>query len=85
MQTIETKYHGATNVRGSRISATASGASIRICVSYDHSLNSEDNHKAAALQLMDKLNWHGQYIGGHTKSGMVFVNNDSRFDYSISR
>lgn len=72
MQTITTKYHGCTNTRGSKISATASGGA-RIYTSYDHSLNLDDNHRAAALKLMEKLNWEGEYIGGETKDGMVFV------------
>jgi hypothetical protein len=76
MQTIETKYHGPTNVRGSRISATASGCRKRVTVSYDHALNAENNHKAAAQTLMEALGWTGSYAGGHTQTGMVFVNAD---------
>ncbi len=85
MQTIETKYHGPSNVRGSRISATASGNKARVILSYDHALNGDDNHKAAARALMDKLDWRGVYVGGHTKTGMVFVNADTRFEYSVKR
>ena len=83
MQTIETKYHGPTNTRGSRISATASGCRKRVTVSYDHALNSENNHKAAALKLMEALNWTGRYVGGHTPTGMVFVHAQS--SYVIAR
>lgn len=86
MRTIATKYHGPTNCKGSKISATASGAGKRVYVSYDHALDIDGNHKAAALKLMKELNWHGQYIGGHTKDGMVFVNADNaRFKYAIER
>ena len=74
MQTIETKYHPATNHKPSRISAEASGYQAKIFVSYDHSLNSDDNHTKAANMLLEKLKWTGDYIGGHTKKGMVFVN-----------
>ena len=77
MQTIKTKYHGPTNARGSRISATASGCRKRVTVSYDHALNAENNHKAAALKLMESLNWTGQYVGGHAQTGMVFVHAQS--------
>ena len=73
MQTIETKYHPATNHKPSRISAEASGYQAKIFVSYDHSLNSDDNHTKAANMLLEKLKWTGDYIGGHTKKGMVFV------------
>lgn len=85
MQTIETKYHGPSNVKGSRISATASGCKARVILSYDHALNGEGNHQAAAAALMDKLNWTGRYVGGHTKTGMVFVNADRGFEYSVQR
>ena len=37
MQAIVTKYHGATNFKGSRISATAEAG--RIYLSWDDSLN----------------------------------------------
>lgn len=86
MQTIATKYHGCTNTKGSRVSATASGAGKRVFVSYDHSLDIDGNHKAAALKLMSELDWTGKFIGGHTKQGMVFVNADNdRFQYSVER
>ena len=54
-QAIVTKYHGPTNVRGSRISARCDAG--RIMVSYDYALNIGDNHKAAAQALADKLGW----------------------------
>lgn len=85
MQTIITKYHGPTNVRGSRVSAQASGNGVKVTLSYDHALNSEGNHMAAAQALMDKLDWCGHYVGGHTKNGMVFVCADARVSYIIER
>ena len=72
MKTIETKYHGPTNFRGSRISATDCGDHT-IYISYDNALNSDDAHKAAAIALRKKLNWSGPMQGGHTKAGMVWV------------
>ena len=54
-QAIVTKYHGPTNVRGSRISARADAG--RVIVSYDHALDISGNHKAAAQALADKLGW----------------------------
>lgn len=85
MQTIETKYHGPTNARGSRISATASSCRKRVWISYDHALNAENNHRAAARKLMAALNWTGRYVGGHTQTGMVFVNAGPGFSYLITR
>lgn len=77
MQTIETKYHGPTNTRGSRISATASVCRKRVWVEYDHALNAGNNHMAAAQKLMEVLDWTGHYVGDHTLTGMVFVNAQS--------
>jgi hypothetical protein len=85
MQIIETKYLSASNHRGSRISAKASGCKQRVTLGYDHGLNAEDNHKRAALALMEKLDWVGKYVGGHTENGMVFVCADPRFSYSVER
>ena len=63
MQAIITKFHGPTNVRGSRVSATAEAG--KITLSWDHALNSDDNHKAAAEAFARKFNWTGTYVGGH--------------------
>lgn len=71
MKAIETKYHGPTNTRGSRISA--SDGDNRISISYPHELSGEDVHRAAALALCAKLGWAGEMIAGGTKAGYVFV------------
>jgi hypothetical protein len=72
IQAIETKYFGPTNSRGSRIKATsASGHSVT--VGYSSELSVEQNHKAAAKALCEKLGWYGTYAGGSTKGGYVFV------------
>lgn len=63
MQAIRTRYHGPTNTKGSRFSATCEHG--RIYVPYDHSLNLAGNHKAAALALLEKLDWvDTPYAGG---------------------
>lgn len=79
MQAIETKYLGATNYKGSRIKATHQGNVQSVTVGYDHALNIDGNHHAAAKALMRKLKWTGEMHGGATKTGMawVFVNDDS--------
>lgn len=56
MKAIVTKYHGATNTRGSRVSATAEGGN-RISLPWDDALNSEENHRKAALALVVKMKW----------------------------
>jgi len=62
MQAIRTRYHGATNARGSRIVAKSEGGSI--IMPYNHALNIEGNHAAAARLLLAKMNWSGVYSSG---------------------
>ena len=71
-QAIQTKYHGPTNVRSARVSARASSG--RIMVEWDHRLNVEENHRAAAAKLADKMGWKEPMIGGGLPGpGYVFV------------
>lgn len=56
MKAIETKYIGPSNVRGSRIKASAEGVKS-VTLSYSHGLNSEGNHDRAALALAEKYKW----------------------------
>ena len=72
MQAITTKYLGPTDNYPSRVRAiTACGT--KITLPWQHSLDSDDNHKRAALALAQKLGWQGTYQGGHTKDGMIFA------------
>ena len=80
-QAIVTKWLGPTNVRGSRVKATASAGSVT--VPWDHKLGIEDNHRAAAYALRDKFGWNDPYYGklhmGGLPEGMggyVFVFED---------
>ena len=84
MQAIETKYHGATNTKGSRISAT-SESGIRVYIGYPHELDTAEAHAKAAHELCAKLNWSGTYHGGATKDGYVFVSVDNGPTFSIPR
>lgn len=61
MQAIQTTYKGPTNTRGSKIIAKCDAG--KIFVPYDHALNAEDNHRAAAEQLRLKLNWSHEFYG----------------------
>lgn len=75
MQTIETKYIGPSNVRGSRVKATHTGGVKSVTLSWDDALDSESNHQQAAWCLMNRLDWHGTMAGGESpsKRGMVWV------------
>lgn len=66
-QAIVTKYHGPTNTRGSRISATADAG--RITVPYHYGMSQEANHRAAAEALTVKLEWEGELVGGSMPGG----------------
>lgn len=72
MKAISTRYHGPTNTRGSRISASDLDGN-RVSIPYPHELSGEAVHRAAAEALMAKMQWTGQIIGGAVKHGYVFV------------
>jgi hypothetical protein len=74
VQAIVTKYIGPSNVRGSRVKATASAGSV--ILTWNDALNSEDNHAAAARKLAEKYQWSGNWHCGGMPSnhgGYVFV------------
>lgn len=76
LQAIVTKYHGPTNTRGAKVSATASAG--RVVISYDHALPTGGNHRAAADALMAKMGWgaNGEVLisgGMPDGKGDVFV------------
>jgi hypothetical protein len=60
MKAIQTTFHGPTDTRGSRITATA--GSNRVTLSYDHALDADENHDAAALALCEKLGWNQHHL-----------------------
>ena len=72
MKTITTKYHGATNTRGSRVSATTQDLPRRY-YSYDH--GQRDMHRHAALAYCVKHEWQGFYLaeGGLSVDSRVWV------------
>jgi len=73
MPTIETKLLPATGTRGYRVKAQIiDGQSVTI--DHNHGLTTEQNHRAAAENLVKKLSWSPVLeAGGHTKTGMVFI------------
>ena len=72
-QSISTKYLGPTNFRGARIKASAEAGAMT--VSWDHSLDVDENHAKAAKAFADKWGWGGEWIGGASpdRRGYVFV------------
>ena len=72
MKAILTKYHGPTNTRGSRITAT-DGDGNRVSIPYPHHESDNDKHAAAVRALMEKMRWDGQLVGGWTPGGTAWV------------
>lgn len=72
MKAIVTKYHGPTNTRGSRITASDEDSN-KITISYPYELSGEAVHRAAAQALCDKMGWRGMLVGGSLKHGYVFT------------
>ena len=80
MKAIVTKYHGPSNVKGARYSATAESGN-RIIQSADDSVSSEANHALAAVALCNKLGWKGELVSGGLPNGdtvFVFTGRDKR-------
>ncbi len=59
MIAIVTKYHGPTGSKGSRITASHDGK--RVTVGYDHEIDTDGNHKKAAVAFAAK------HFSGHTR------------------
>jgi hypothetical protein len=71
-QAIATKYHGPTDTKGSRISASCEAR--RIYVPWDYEHEPAENHRRAAEALARKLDWGGEWRGGgDPRGGYVFV------------
>lgn len=86
MQSIITRYHGATQHRSSRISArTTSGIIKRF--GYDYEKSEADNHKRAAEDMARQLGWSGTWHGGALDSrSEVWVRqwHDSRDSFTVA-
>jgi hypothetical protein len=79
-QAISTKKIGATNSRGSRITAVTSSG-IKLTIPYPYELSGVNCHAVAAEKLARQLEWISDadkfesiYAAGGTKNGYVFVN-----------
>jgi hypothetical protein len=76
LQGITTRYVGPSNTRGSRIVARAASGSASL--PYDHDLNTEDMHHAAAMKLAAKLRWLDEcdfdvWVQGGSPDGNGFI------------
>ena len=79
-QAIMTRFHGYTNTKGARISASYAGG--RIYVSCEDSRmipdrTSSQNHHIAAQALAEKLGWKGSMVGGWFNGDCYWVAADN--------
>lgn len=81
-QAIETKYLAPTNHRDARIAAVTGGGR-RVVIPYDHALNVEQNHAAAARVVATRLGWRGSWSGGGTRDGFCFVLTADGADFQV--
>lgn len=70
MQTITTKYHGPTDYKGARLSATTTSG-IKRWFSWEYDINAHENHQRAARALALELKWGGQWVSGTLAGGAV--------------
>jgi len=73
MDVITTKYLGPTNTRGSSIKAQCKGLGVSVTCGYQSDLNSYENHREAAIKLIHKMGWVGDFIAGELDKGYVWV------------
>ena len=70
---IKTKYHGPTNFKGARISA--SNGTERVSIPYPYELSSFEAHKRAAIKLITEQGYGGgKFFAGEIAGGWVFIN-----------
>lgn len=70
MQAIRTKYLAPTNTKGARIKVQAQAGYI--ILGWDHSLDAESNHAAAASEYVDRKGWRKpgrEWVGGQLEDG----------------
>lgn len=78
MVALETRWHGPTNVRGSRIScrrmdADSNGRKTTVFESPDDAYCHERSHLPAVVKFCEMMGWHGRLVPGSTDRGYVWV------------
>lgn len=65
---IETRYHGPTDTRGSRVSARLPSGE-KLSAPWAYELGIEDNHTSAAVALCERLGWPAPTLAGNSVGG----------------
>lgn len=74
MKAIRVKYFGPSNCKGSRLIASdGDGNRKEIGYPYGFSAGSVELYWNGAKALIEKMGWHGNWIGGYDGEGWVFV------------
>lgn len=80
MKAITTKFHGPTNTKPSRYSASDQDGN-KVTLSTDFTFNSDGNHDRAAVALCHKMGWlTHNLVRGSLAQGYVYV-----FDLAYER
>ena len=72
MKAIKTTYHGPTDTRGSRITASDTDGNS-ITIPYPHEFSGAECHAQAAIALCRKMGWRGDLIAGGLRDCYVFT------------
>lgn len=75
MDVIFTRYHGPTNTKGSRISASIPHRKVRVTVPLDYGLDIVERHRKAAASLVERMGWtvDDLPIAGETPDGAGYL------------
>ena len=77
MQAIRTRIVGPRASHGAKVNARCAMGTLS--VPYDYGADAKDNHRAAAVELVRKLEklgpggWAGQWVGGYADNDMYWV------------
>jgi hypothetical protein len=83
---LRAKYLPVTNCRGSRISVSRADGGrdpMRLVVSWDHSLNIDENYAQAFREYVARQNWGGSWVIGSTTDGYVAVCDDPQWGRDV--
>jgi hypothetical protein len=74
MQSIITRFIASTITKGPRITASTSAKGLRLTIPYNYAIGTNENHRAAARALAEKLDWQFRFVeGSNGERGNVYV------------
>jgi len=82
MIAIRTRYHGPTDTRGARISATDTYGN-QTTLPYPYALSGAAGHAVAVRALCEQMGWAGTLTAGRTESGDYWWTFDNGYQVTI--